>query len=70
MYRSLYTTIWVRDVGIVGDTQGPRRSDEKPNKMVTIAYASAVDPNSVNDMTAYEKNGSVTIQLYNEKTRQ
>ena len=45
--------------------------------MVAAAYASAVDPTasvvdptSVNDMTAYERNVSVMIQLYDEKTRQ
>ena len=38
--------------------------------MVTTAYASAVDPTSVNNMTAYERNISVMIQLYDEKTRQ
>ena len=52
---------------------GPKRSDEMPNKMVTTAYASAValvvHPTSVNDMTAYERNGSVMIQLYNEKNQ-
>ena len=35
--------------------------------MVTTACASAVDPTSVNDMSAYERNVSVMIQLYDEK---
>ena len=73
MHRSLHTTTWARDAGIVGDTQA---SDEMPNKMVTTSYtsvvdptASVVDPTSVNDMTAYERNGSVMIQLYDEKNQ-
>ena len=36
--------------------------------MVTATYASTIDPTSVNDMTAYERNVTVMQQLYAAKS--
>ena len=47
----------------------PKSSASVPDKkLVTASFASAVDPTSVNDMTAYERNTTVMLQLYERKS--